>query len=129
MAQRGLPQTWTAVEPTPAGAARAIEEILAHDPGLTALIIYNELAFLPVLDRLVQLGRSIPRDLSIVTIGQDDQAVSRAQQTSNIPIPATQLGRVAFERLTGLIGKNDQPVTTLLEPHLDRQGSTNPPLD
>ena len=30
---------------------------------------------------------------------------------------------------TGLIAKNDQPVTTLLEPHLDRQGSANPPLD
>jgi len=51
MAQRGLPQTWTTVEPTPAGAARAIEEILAQDPALTALIIYNELAFLPVLRR------------------------------------------------------------------------------
>jgi LacI family transcriptional regulator len=129
MAQHGLPQTWTAVEPTPAGAARAIEEILAQDPALTALIIYNELAFLQVLDRLAQLGRSIPRDLSVITIGQDDQAASRAQQTSNIPIPATQLGRVAFERLTGLIAKSDQPVSTLLEPHLDRQGSANPPLD
>lgn len=129
MAERGLRPTWAAVEPTPAGAARAIEEILAQDPALTALIIYNELAFLPVLDRLAQLGRSIPRDLSVITIGQDDQAVSRAQQTSNIPIPATELGRVAFERLTGLIAKNEQPVTTLLEPHLDRQGSTNPPPD
>jgi LacI family transcriptional regulator len=87
------------------------------------------LAFLQVLDRLAQLGRSIPRDLSVITIGQDDQAASRAQQTSNIPIPATQLGRVAFERLTGLIAKSDQPVSTLLEPHLDRQGSANPPLD
>jgi DNA-binding LacI/PurR family transcriptional regulator len=46
---------------------------LARDPALTALIIYNELAFLPVLDRLTQLGRSIPRDLSVITIGQDDQ--------------------------------------------------------
>jgi DNA-binding LacI/PurR family transcriptional regulator len=129
MAERGLPQTWTAVEPTPAGAATAIEEVLARDPALTALIIYNELAFLPVLDRLTQLGRSIPRDLSVITIGQDDQAVSRALQTSNVPIPATQLGRVAFERLTGLIAKDDQPVTTVLEPHLDRQGSANPPPD
>jgi DNA-binding LacI/PurR family transcriptional regulator len=127
MAQRGLPQTWTAMEPTPAGAAGAIEAILADDPALTALIIYNELAFLPVLDRLAQLGRSIPQDLSVITIGQDDQAASRALKTSNVPIPATQLGRVAFERLTGLIAKDSQPVVTLLEPHLDRQGSASPP--
>ena len=93
------------------------------------MIIYNELAFLPVLDRLAQLGRSIPRDLSVITIGQDDQAVSRALQTSNIPIPATELGQVAFERLVGLIAKNDQPVSTLLEPRLDRQGSASPPRD
>lgn len=127
MARLGLPQTWTALEPTPAGAATAIEAILAQDPALTALIIYNELAFLPVLDRLAELGRSIPRDLSVITIGQDDQAASRAQKTSNVPIPATQLGRAAFERLAGLIANNDQPVTTLLPPHLDRQGSANPP--
>src|ERR1700683_748830 len=54
MAQLALPPTWTALEPTPAGAARAIEDILAQDPALTALIIYNELAFLQVLDRLAQ---------------------------------------------------------------------------
>jgi DNA-binding LacI/PurR family transcriptional regulator len=63
----------------------------------------------------------------VITIGQDDQAVSRALQTSNVPIPATELGQIAFERLAGLIAKNDQPVTTLLEPHLVRQGSANPP--
>jgi hypothetical protein len=63
----------------------------------------------------------------VITIGQDDQASSRALKTSNVPITATQLGRVAFERLTGLIVKDSQPATTLLEPHLDRHGSTSPP--
>ena len=127
MAAHGLRQTWAPMEPTGTGAAAALESASAQDPDLTALIIYNELAFLPVLDRLTQLGRAIPRDLSIITIGQDDLGAPREFKPTNIPIPAAQLGRAAFERLTGLIAKDEQPVTTLLEPKLDRQGSTSSP--
>jgi DNA-binding LacI/PurR family transcriptional regulator len=127
LAGHGLRQTWAAMDPTHTGAAAALESTIAQDPDLTALIVYNELAFLPVLDRLTQLGRSVPRDLSIITIGQDDLGAPRGFKPTNIPIPAAELGRAAFERLTGIIGKHEQPVTTLLEPRLDRQGSTSSP--
>jgi DNA-binding LacI/PurR family transcriptional regulator len=123
LGERGLRQVWSPAEPTAAGAAAALETLLAQDPAITALIVYNELAFGPIMERLAQLGRAVPRDMSVVTIGQDDQAPLGDRRLSNVPIPAAEMGRAAFERLTNLITKAGQPSSTLLEPHLERHGS------
>jgi LacI family transcriptional regulator len=127
MSRFGIPQTFTPMEPTAADAARAIEDVLSQDPHTTGLVVYNELAVRPLLDRLAQLGRAIPREFSVVTIGLDDQAAPSETNTSNIPIPATAMGRLAFEQLVGLIAKQPQPTVALLEPHLNPHGTTGPP--
>ena len=128
LTDRGLNPTWIPAQPNPAGVAEAIEELFGQDPELSALIVYNELALPFVLDRLRQLGRRVPGDMSVVAICPDDQAQHLLPAVSDVALPAAELGRLAFERLVGLIGGTDQPVSTLLEPHLNRRGSAGPPL-
>jgi DNA-binding LacI/PurR family transcriptional regulator len=124
---RGLPPVWTPAQPSPAGVAEAIEELFGQDPDLSALIVYNEQALPFVLDRLSQLGRRIPGDMSIVAICPDDQAGRLIPPVSDVALPAMELGHLAFERLAGLITGTEQPTSTLLEPQLNRRGSAGPP--
>ena len=127
MRERGLAPVWTPARANPAGAAEAIENLFGQHPGLTGLIVYNEQALPFVLDRLRQLGRSVPGEMSVVAMCPDDQAEHMVPAVSDVALPATELGRLAVERLAGLIGGAEQPTSTLLEPHLNRRGSAGPP--
>lgn len=127
MAERGLTPVWAPAVATPAGAAEAVEELFGQDAALTALVVYNEQALPFVLDRLHQLGRRVPGDMSVVAICPDDEAEHLVPAVSDVALPAAELGRLAVERLTGLIAGQEQPTSTLLEPHLNRRGSGGPP--
>ena len=127
MRERGLAPVWAPARANPAGAAEAVENLFGQHPGLTGLIVYNEQALPFVLDRLRQLGRSVPGQMSVVAICPDDQAEHMVPAVSDVALPAADLGRIAVERLAGLIGGVEQPTSTLLEPHLNRRGSAGPP--
>jgi DNA-binding LacI/PurR family transcriptional regulator len=127
IAARGLAGAFSPADGNPAGVAEAIEDLFGQNPALSALIVYNEQALPLVLDRLTQLGRHIPGDMSVVAICPDDQAEHLVPAVSDVALPAAELGRLAFERLAGLIAGHDQPLSTLLEPHLVRRGSGGPP--
>jgi DNA-binding LacI/PurR family transcriptional regulator len=127
MSERGLAPVWSAARATPAGAAEAIENLFGQQPRLTGLIVYNEQALPFVLDRLRQLGRNVPGQMSVVAICPDDQAEHMMPAVSDVALPAAELGRLAVERLAGLIAGSDQPTSTLLEPDLNRRGSAGPP--
>lgn len=127
MEERGLAAVWSAAEPTPAGVAEAVEDLFGQDPELSALAVHNEQALPLVLDRLAQLGRRVPGDMSLVAICPDDQAERLVPAVSDVALPATELGRLAFERLAGLIAGQEQPGATLLAPQLNRRGSGGPP--
>jgi DNA-binding LacI/PurR family transcriptional regulator len=128
LAARGLGGVFTPAEANHAGVAKALEDLFGQDPALTALIVYNEQALPLVLDRLAQLGRHVPGDMSILAICPDEQAERLVPAVSAVAFPAAELGALAFERLAGLIsGQQNQPISTLLEPHLIRRGSAGPP--
>ncbi|MFC1414374.1 LacI family DNA-binding transcriptional regulator [Streptacidiphilus sp. N1-12] len=127
MAARGVPPVWSPAEASPAGVAEAIEDLFGQDPELSALVVYNEQALPLVLDRLAQLDRRVPGDMSLVAICPDDQAERLLPAVSDVALPAAELGRLAFERLAGLIAGETPPSTTLLEPQLNRRGSGGPP--
>ena len=127
MTDRALAPTWTPAQASPAGVAEAIEDLFGQDADLSGLIVYNEQALPFVLDRLAQLGRHVPGDMSVVAICPDDQAEHLSPAVSDVALPAGELGRLAFERLAGLMAGKDQPTSTLLEPHLTRRGSGGPP--
>jgi LacI family transcriptional regulator len=122
-----LPEVWTPTPATPAGVAAAIENLFVQDPALTGLVVYNEQALPFVLDRLRQLGRHVPGQMSVLAICPDDQAEHLVPAVSDVALPTAELGRLAFERLHGLISGREEPVSTLLEPHLNRRGSAGPP--
>jgi DNA-binding LacI/PurR family transcriptional regulator len=127
MAARGLVGAFSPAEAGPAGIAQAIEDLFGQDPALSALIVYNEQGLPLVLDRLTQLGRHVPGDMSVVTICPDDQAQHLVPAVSDVALPAAELGRIAFERLAELIAGQNPQHATLLEPHLNRRGSAGPP--
>lgn len=127
MSERGLAPVWSAAQATPAGVAEALENLFGQHPGLTGLIVYNEQALPFVLDRLRELGRSVPGQMSVVAICPDDHAEHMVPAVSDVALPAADLGKLAVERLTGLIAGAAQPMSTLLEPHLNRRGSAGPP--
>ncbi|MDT0410925.1 MULTISPECIES: LacI family DNA-binding transcriptional regulator [unclassified Streptomyces] len=122
-----LREVWAPAQPNPAGVAEAIEELFGQDPDLSALVVYNEQALPFVLERLKQLGMRVPGDMSVLAICPDDQAEHLVPPVSDVALPSRELGRLAFERLAGLIGGEEQPVSTLLAPQLKRRGSTGPP--
>jgi LacI family transcriptional regulator len=127
MTAHGLAPVWSPAQPSPAGAAEAIEELFGQDAELSGLIVYNEQALPYVLDRLAQLGRRVPTDMSVVAICPDDQAEHLIPAVSDVALPTSELGRLAFERLAGLMAGREEPTSTLLEPHLTRRGSGGPP--
>lgn len=103
------------------------EELFGQDTDLSGLIVYNEQALPFVLDRLAQLGRHVPGEMSVVAICPDDQPEHLTPALTDVALPASELGRLAFERLAGLMAGKAQPTSTLLEPHLTRRGSGGPP--
>ena len=127
MRELELPEVWTPAQATPAGVAAAIENLFGQDPDLTGLVVYNEQALPFVLDRLRQLGRHVPGQMSVLAICPDDQAEHLVPAVSDVALPTAELGRLAFERLHGLITGREEPVSTLLEPRLNRRGSAGPP--
>jgi DNA-binding LacI/PurR family transcriptional regulator len=127
MTAHGLTPVWTPAQASPAGVAEAIEDLFGQDADLTGLIVYNEQALPFVLDRLTQLGRRVPGDMSVVAICPDEQAEHLVPAVSDVALPAGELGRLAFERLAALMAGTEQPTSTLLEPHLTRRGSGGPP--
>jgi len=127
MAECGLPRVWSPMTATPAGAAEAIEDVFGQDPELTGLVVYNEQALPFVLSRLREIGREVPGRMSILAICPDDLAEHMVPAVSDVALPADELGRLAFERLAALIDGRAQPVSTLLEPRLNRRGSAGPP--
>ena len=127
MTDCGLPQVWSPMTATPAGAAEAIEDAFGQDPELTGLVVYNEEALPFVLNRLREIGREVPGRMSILAICPDNLAEHMVPPVSDVALPAEELGRLAFERLAALIDGRAQPVSTLLEPRLNRRGSAGPP--
>lgn len=86
------------------GGRQAARELLSRPDRPTAIVCYNDRMAWGVYTAAVELGLSIPRDLSIV--GFDDQAPipeSLFPQLTTIALPHYEMGAWAVETLMGLI--------------------------
>ncbi|HEY6058038.1 MAG TPA: LacI family DNA-binding transcriptional regulator [Candidatus Limnocylindrales bacterium] len=119
------------------GGERAVGDVLALMPDLTAIVCYNDLTAIGVVRALRERGRRVPGDVSVV--GFDDIALAEwvdpplttiAQQTET-------MGRWAVDRLVesfgrggraaGASGDDRPPGTVLLPVSLCVRASTAPP--
>lgn len=102
------------------------------DAGVTAVIAFNDVVALGLLGALHELGTDVPGELSVVGFDDIPFAAFTWPPLTTAWVPQEQLGRLAWERLHGLltagpqalvgtVGRADQ---VLLRPRLVVRGST-----
>lgn len=109
---------------TPAGVADALGRLLAQEPGLTGLIVYNERAMPVVLHLLDGHGYRIPHDMSVIGIGYDDEAEYSVPPFTSVSLSADEIARTAVVNLTRRIARETLPAHVSISPVLRVRGST-----
>lgn len=91
-----------------------IDELLAKNPGISALFASNDMLALSVMRSLRRLGRDVPSEISVV--GFDGIAVGDLVEPSlsTVVTPNEEMGREAARRLIGAIRRDPQPRPTFL---------------
>lgn len=105
--------------------ARAALQLLASTPEITAIVAANDLLALGAYDAAAQIGRSVPRDLSIV--GHNDMPLVDmvAPPLTTVRISHQEIGRVAADLLLQqLKGADHSTRNIVLAPTLIVRGST-----
>lgn len=97
--------------PSTAGGFAAAD--LAVASGATAVLAFNDLMALGLVDRLRQRGLDLPGDLSVV--GFDDVSVATlvSPALTTVHVPLGRLGREGVDLLVGQLGGDERPRTRL----------------
>ena len=109
---------------TPFSVAGALGRLLGQEPGLTALIVYNERAMPVVLHHLTGLGYRIPQDMSVVGIGYDDEAECSVPPFSSVSLAAGDIAQTAVLSLARRIAGETLPAHVSISPVLNVRAST-----
>ncbi|BDU11070.1 LacI family transcriptional regulator [Aurantimicrobium sp. INA4] len=106
----------------------AFEELLQEQPGITAIIGFNEPAIIGAIEVAGARGMNIPQDLSVLSFGLSEEAATMtvpAQTTINVDGP--ELGRMAVQYLIArLNGDKKSVLQKLTQPQFFDRGSTGP---
>jgi len=127
--RHGLLYSVHACEPTAQAARELAQRLLYENPRLTGLIIHNEGIARSLMESFEKLGRTIPRDLSVIGICPDDEAEQMPVPLSSVSLPASE---IASRAVTLLMYKLENPESssvpeaTLLTPRLTLRESTGP---
>jgi len=123
----GLSTVARACEPGLSGGENGVRAVLAQIdaevPGVTALVVHNEEALLPLLEGLRSAGRQVPEDLSMVAVCPRDVAVGLPVRLTSVDIPAHDVGTLAVETAMDLLEGRSGAGTTLLAPTLVERDS------
>lgn len=110
--------------PTTDGGAAATRELLSREPGLDAILAYNDVAAIGVLRALAESGRRVPGDVAVM--GTDDvpyaSIVRPALSTVRADIPL--LGANAMRLLLALGAEGEEPIYAPQEPQIVIREST-----
>ncbi len=121
-ARRGVTSVAVPCEPTRDGARAAVAELFGRQPDLSGLIVHNESVMESVLDALPEIGRRVPRDVSVIAIGPDELA--ERLDLSGVVLPADDVGRQAVDLVMTKLSDGDVPAATLLTPTLTPRATT-----
>ncbi|GAA4047108.1 LacI family DNA-binding transcriptional regulator [Nonomuraea soli] len=110
-AEAGVPLTVVGPnEPTEQGGLAAADKIAGH----SAVLCYNDLVALGLIEGLVERGLSVPGDVSV--IGIDDSLPGRLNRPklTTITMPTAAAGRMAVDLLLAAVGAGEHaPHTTV----------------
>ena len=115
-AELGLATAAHPCGPGAAGVRECLAEIDAELPEVTALVVHNEEALVPLLEELRASGRRVPEDLSLVAVCPRDVAVGLPVRLTSADIPAHDVGTLAVETAMNLLDGHRTPGTRLLPP-------------
>ncbi len=130
LAEAGIsfdPQLLTIGSFTEEGGYEAARSLL-ETPGFTAVFAANDLSAIGVINAIVESGRRVPDDVSIV--GFDDLRLSKftSPPLTTIHQPAFEIAELATQLLLELAsGRKVRQLRHLLEPALVVRSSTAPP--
>ncbi|GAB4191994.1 MAG: DNA-binding transcriptional regulator CytR [Phycisphaeraceae bacterium] len=109
---------------TEEGGAAALDEIIARHPDVTAIFAGNDKMALGAMHRLVELGRKIPEDVSVVGFDDIQQMAFVNPSLTTVHLPLYEVGARACELLVQRVrGKTDK-IAERLATHLVLRDST-----
>jgi DNA-binding LacI/PurR family transcriptional regulator len=110
------------------GGRAAAGELLAADPGITAVMLLNDQAARGLISGLGEAGRSVPDDVSILSLATSTEVGALVEPAlSTMDAPGPELGRLAVETLLArLDGSADELPHALLPCRLHVAASTGP---
>jgi LacI family transcriptional regulator len=106
---------------------KAMNTLFDRRANPTAVLAYNDIVALGVMEAIKHKGMAIPRDISVV--GFDDIALASevVPSLTTVHVPKRTIGRKAVERLLQIIKGRQDPVKKLLVPtRLELRQSTGP---
>lgn len=123
-AELGIEGVSEPCESSPAGAVAAVDSVLARLPGVTGLVVHNEVALPAVIATLRERAIAVPDDISVVAVCPLDVAVGQPLPLTSVDIPAHAIGRVAVEMAMARVAGEQPAETRLLAPVLTERLST-----
>ncbi len=125
--QYGLPQLWRAVGLNSDEVATMVQQLLAENPHVTAIVTPQESCVIGVLKAIRARGLRVPDDISVIGLLNESMNELATPPLTTISFPAAELGREAARILLGLLdGTLTTPQQILIRPELIVRGSTGP---
>lgn len=114
-----------ALPPQPLDSPRDfIRGLLAENPGITAVLTSNEHIGAEAFLTLKRLGRGIPKDISLMSLGDMSAFMMTEPPISVVTQPYEEIGAMAVQGLFNMLsGKTQAPMAVSLEPILRDRGS------
>lgn len=110
-------------QPYFAGGVQAADHALANR--VTAVVAFNDLMALGILDRLRQRGVDVPREMSVVGFDDVQLATIFSPALTTVHAPLARLGRRSVDLLLARL-RGGTPVSTQLPVELTIRGSSGP---
>jgi LacI family transcriptional regulator len=95
-----------------------------RDTGATAVLAFNDLVAIGLIDGLGELGLRVPEDVSVT--GFDDIPFARhtSPRLTTASVPHGELGAQAWRRVRALIESGSPEHDVLFQPRMEVRGST-----
>lgn len=110
-----------------ARTSRAVQELMSMQSRPTAIFAANDFMALQVLDKLMEMGFSVPQDVSVIGLDNIPIAEHHRISLSTVDIKITSGAKQAILSLINLmqgVSANHEPLRVLQEPTLVARGST-----
>jgi DNA-binding LacI/PurR family transcriptional regulator len=109
-------------------APACVDSIFAAAPAVTAILTINERSLTGVVTALLERGRRVPQDVSVLAIASARNATSLRPMVSAAEVPTEQMGRNAVEALLRRLADPDGEFAHVLlsPPFVDRESLAAP---